>query len=295
MFRCQCSCPCSQVFKEHNTAWPRTEVVMTDKDMGEHRELAAAFPAATMQLCLFHTLRSFSRELTQEKMGVRAGLRDALLTVFNGMASARSEEFEQQCAALADLDIPAASQYFERHWLPIKEQWVSFFKSRHFTLGEQTNNRLESLNGKIKSVCSRYSSLDVFFADFFCVLRVLRGERSHASIIARVSKLTSLSPELTDDAECYRQLLTPYACQLVVEQLARRVLVTLPASGAPFMSSEGPLFVTDSSCDCAFRCTRRLPCRHMFAQRLCQPSALRLPTTGGWPAVRTSPSLRPTG
>ena len=89
---------------------------MTDKDMGERRELAAAFPAATMQLCLFHMLRSFSRELTQEKMGVKAGLRDALLTVFNGMASARSgEEFEQQCAALADLDIPAASQYFKRH------------------------------------------------------------------------------------------------------------------------------------------------------------------------------------
>ena len=33
------------------------------------------------------------------------------------------------------------------------------------------------------------------------------------------------------------------------------------------MSSEGPLFVTPTSCDCAFRSTHRLPCRHMFARR----------------------------
>ena len=157
------------MFKEHNKAWSNTEVVTTEKDMTERRVVAAAFPQANLHLCLFHTLRSFSREVTQETLGVWAGVRDALLAISNAMANARSEEvFEQQCALLEGMQ--AASRYFERNWLHI-EEWVACHKSCHFTLGEQTNNQLESLNGKIKSMCARYSSLDKFFKDLFCVLR----------------------------------------------------------------------------------------------------------------------------
>ena len=130
---------------------------MTDKDMAERTVFKAAFPSASLQLCLFHTLRSISREVTLEKMGIRVGQRDALLSVFNAMAVARSEQaFEDQCAALEGMNIPAALTYCIRNWLPIKLEWVQCFKSRCFTLGETTNNRLESLNGKIKSVCSRF-------------------------------------------------------------------------------------------------------------------------------------------
>ena len=51
----------TQAFKSHNDAWPRTKVSMTDKDMTERNVFSIAFPAATLQLCLFHTLCSFSR------------------------------------------------------------------------------------------------------------------------------------------------------------------------------------------------------------------------------------------
>ena len=154
--------------------------------------------------------------------------------------------------------------YFQRNWLPIKHEWVSCFKAKHFTLGEQTNNRLESLNGKIKSVCSRFASLDNFFSDFFCVLR---GERDHSSIIARVSKSTHEAANVTDDDRQYQALLTPHAFDLVLSQIARRETVHLPGDGVPVQSSEGPLTVTKSSCTCAFRCSFRLPCRHIFARR----------------------------
>ena len=242
---------------------------MTDKDLTERRVFAAAFPQAKLHLCLFHTLRSFSREVTQEKLGMRTGVPDSLLSIFNAMVNARSEEvFEQQCALLEEMQVPSASRYFERNWLLIKEEWVACHKSRHFTLGELTNNRLESLNGKIKSVCARYSSLDKFFTDFFCVLRVVRDERSHASVIARISRMAALAPALEEDAQLYRNILTPYACRAVVEQLAKSGTTTLSEHGASFMSSEGPLNVTDNSCNCAFQLTRRVPCRHIFARRL---------------------------
>ena len=68
---------------------------MTDKDMAERSGFSAAFPLASLQLCLFHTLRSFSREVTLEKMCIRVGHRDALLAIFNAMAVARSEQVER--------------------------------------------------------------------------------------------------------------------------------------------------------------------------------------------------------
>ena len=226
---------------------------------------AAAFPQAKLHLCLFHTLQSFSREVTQEKLGVR----DALPAIFNAMANARSEEvFEQQCALLEEMQVRSASRYFEHNWLHINEEWVACHKSRHFTLGEQTNNQLESLNGKIKYVCARYSSLDKFFTDFFCVQRVLRDERNHASVIALISRMASLAPDLEEEAQLYRNILTVYACRVVVEQLAKRAMITLPANRGPFMSSDSLLDVTGNSFKCAFRLTRRLPCRHIFTQRL---------------------------
>ena len=258
-----------QVFKGHNVTWAKTEVVITDKDMAERSVFSAAFPTASLQLCLFHTLRSISREVTTEKMGVRSGQRDVLLGIFNKMAYAATEAvFDEQCTLLAEMDVPAASAYFERNWLPIKKEWVSCYKGRCFNLGESTNNRLESLNGKIKSVCTRFASLYTFFQDFFSVLRVLRGERTHASVIARVSKLSTEVAIISGDDELYRSLTTAYAYSLIVGQIARRSNVKLPANGAPVISSEGQLLVTDSTCNCRFRVTHRLPCRHIFARRL---------------------------
>ncbi|KAK2138097.1 hypothetical protein NP493_8916g00000 [Ridgeia piscesae] len=116
---------------------PRTEVIVTDKDMCERSVFSVAFPEATLQLCLFYTLRSFSREVTLDKMGVPVGQRDALLHIFNAMAIARCEqEFEEQCALLEEMAIPTALTYFRRNWLPIKHEWEKCFKVRHFMLGE---------------------------------------------------------------------------------------------------------------------------------------------------------------
>ena len=120
---------------------------------------------------------------TIEKMGIRSGQRDGLLALFNEIATSRWEQqFEEQVSLLEDMNIRAASLHFRRSWSPIKCEWVRCFKTRHFTLGEETSNRLESFNSKIKSVRKKYSSLDSFFTDLFSVLRVLRGERDHAVI-----------------------------------------------------------------------------------------------------------------
>ena len=53
-------------FKIHNSLWKSTRVILTDRGFVEKAELL---------LCFFHTLQSFRREITCEKMGLCSGKR----------------------------------------------------------------------------------------------------------------------------------------------------------------------------------------------------------------------------
>ena len=93
-------------FKRLNASWQKTVVIMTDKDMTERSTLSEEFPDAALQLCLFHTLRSFKREFSMEKMGLRAGMRDTVLEILAGMALAKSPVvFGEKYAMLQDLQL----------------------------------------------------------------------------------------------------------------------------------------------------------------------------------------------
>lgn len=62
--------------------------------------------------------------------------------------------------------IDSAVSYFLENRDPIKKQWVTCSKDTAFNLGGANNNRLESVNSKIKSVCLRYGSLLQFLPNF---------------------------------------------------------------------------------------------------------------------------------
>ena len=56
-----------ETFKKNNLHWVNIRVVMADKDISEREILKGSFPQADILICLFHTLRSFRREITCEK------------------------------------------------------------------------------------------------------------------------------------------------------------------------------------------------------------------------------------
>ena len=96
-------------------------------------------------------------------------------------------------------------------------------KGANITAGECTNNRLESINAKIKRVCSEYASLSTFFEEFFAVLVCLRNERDHETLMAmakkRVTTFEADSPE-----EQFAKLLTPFSARYVQKQIVLRKL-----------------------------------------------------------------------
>lgn len=70
------------VFKKYNDT-SKTRCVMADKDLTERNIITEKLPNAYLLICLFHTLRSFRREITTEKMGITAAQRVTVLDLIS--------------------------------------------------------------------------------------------------------------------------------------------------------------------------------------------------------------------
>lgn len=59
----------------------QTRVIITDKDFTERAVLSKCFHKAQLQLCLFHTLQSFVREVTSAKMSFQPEQRTTIMEI----------------------------------------------------------------------------------------------------------------------------------------------------------------------------------------------------------------------
>ena len=121
------------------------------------------FPNAHLQLCLFHVLRTMRREIHVEKMHIRLEQKNLCLELIQKLAYSSSEEmYSQNLEQLKQTGIRPVIDYICHSWDPIKDQWVIGLKqSCHYN--NNTNNRLESINQKLKQVIIRFSNLKQFF------------------------------------------------------------------------------------------------------------------------------------
>ena len=127
-------------FKERNPKWTDVKTVITDKDMTERAVFKNCLPSVNLQICLYHTLRTFSREVTTEKMNVCSTDRAAALKLLEGLAyahnqndyDAKYEEFQSKVAL-------SIKKYYDTNWHLIKNQWVKGLKTFH--VKNDTTNR----------------------------------------------------------------------------------------------------------------------------------------------------------
>ena len=260
------------IFKKNNPSWENVRVILTDKDMIERNVLSKAMPQANLQLCLFHVLRSFRREITPEKLGISISQKTRALELLQKIAYCKSLEeynvlYERLCEDFPD----SIKSYYIKNWHSIKTEWVEGLK-KGVNLGNRTNNRIESINDKIKSVVTHHSTLHEFSEKLIIAINSLRVERDHR--IADMFQKKPVSTLQPDSAEYkYQQLLTPYAYEYVLKQLSQRSRVCLYESEEDneliwkCVTSEGSVVVKLNSCSCSFYRCMVLPCRHILKLR----------------------------
>lgn len=106
------------------------------------------------------------------------------------------------------IKLPAAvMKYFLKNWEPIKHERVKCFTKYTDIFYNFTNNRLESLNAKLKSVISVYSTFNEFINKLFILIKMKRVEKQneYSKMILKVPK------ELSDVNKVFYKHLTAYA------------------------------------------------------------------------------------
>ena len=84
-----------ETFRSHNCNWIQMKVVISDKDFTERMVLKKDFPAASLIICLFHTLRTLRREVTCDKLGILPGDHDHALELLIKVAySSSTQEYD---------------------------------------------------------------------------------------------------------------------------------------------------------------------------------------------------------
>lgn len=193
------------------------EVIMSD--LTERNAFKNCFLDGPLNICLYHTLRWFHREIICEKLGITSAERLRCLELVSKLAYAKShKEFDTHWAEIKATKRNSVIKYLKLNWLPIKHQWVACFEDEALNLEENTNNRLESTFSKIKSICSKYASLLQFFPEFFSVLRTLQYKRNHHYLMVSARKLVE-NQHRDPSVQQYAQHLTPYGFQFVHTQM----------------------------------------------------------------------------
>ena len=114
-----------QKFKEENSRWEDVQTVMTDKDMNERGVFKSEMPQICLEICLFHVLRTFGREITAEKMGITVGERATALELVQDIAYTYNEDdYLRKYSALCEAVPVIVKTYYDRNWHNIRCEWV---------------------------------------------------------------------------------------------------------------------------------------------------------------------------
>ena len=183
------------IFKKHNKDWSKTLTIMTDKDFSERNIFLQEFPQANLLICLYHVLRTFRREITSDKMGITAAERLHVLDILQRMSYATKEEtYFGAYKELQQTGLKTVLDYFNDNWHQIRNEWVCGLKDHNLMFQNHTNNRVESINQKLKSVISKFARLPQFCCE---LLKVSHRTRPQSYYTLSESSFTAISKRIS--------------------------------------------------------------------------------------------------
>ena len=84
------------IFKRHNPAWNKIQTVLSDKDFTERAVYKQHYPQVSLQLCLFHVLRTMKREVSTQKMSITLEQKNFALEIIQKLAyAANIDEYKK--------------------------------------------------------------------------------------------------------------------------------------------------------------------------------------------------------
>ena len=200
-------------FKNRNQWWSDVRTVITDKDMTERSVFKSCVPSVNLQICLYHILRTFSREVTMDKMKITSSERSCALGHLEKLAYAHSKtDYDEKYLEFTTGVPGTVVAYYNSNWHHISTEWVKGLKNYH--LKNDTTNRVESFFSKLKTFFSPRSSLKDTLSGLFSCIEAMRTERRYKQVrcLNKVKVAFAESP-LSGHESKYKEVLTSYAFQ----------------------------------------------------------------------------------
>lgn len=197
------------IFQSFNPGWKNTKVILGDKDFADRGIYAEKYPNAILQICLYHVLVTFNREVTTTKRNITTQQRVKALEILQRLAYAESNEsYESIYSELLELKLEEVIAYYNKNWHNIRDEWTQFGRNAYANFLNSTNNRTESINQKFKIVSNRHANLLSFFENIFTTVSVLASERN-----IRAVKMTMRVPRRRFSDDCLaKYFLTKLNC-----------------------------------------------------------------------------------
>ncbi|XP_014678906.1 PREDICTED: putative protein FAR1-RELATED SEQUENCE 10 [Priapulus caudatus] len=259
-----------RTFKSQNDNSNKIKCIMADKDMTERQVMINELPDAHLLICLFHTMRSFRREISTEKMGITQDQRIAVLEIVQKLVYSKDEEdYQRHYMSLLRCELAVVIEYYNKNWHELRGQWVEGLKNDHCHFMNRTNNRLEAINQKLKSVITKSSSIVIFWQDLMKCVNSLQIERKHRAIQLQ-TKVPVFKYANGSYQQRYQNHLTPFAFGHMSKQfeLSERLTIIENEQGSyDATSATSKTVCYENTCQCSFFKAMCLPCRHIMACR----------------------------
>lgn len=257
-------------FKSLNPNHILIKVILADKHFAGRKAYTESFPQAILQICIFHVIQAWKRELKTGPMEINAAQKKDALSIMERMVYAPTEE--QYMAAYGELRFPRVKEYFDKNWhlLNIRKQWAAHYTQNFQNYLNRTTNRIESLNQKLKTVITPYAALNTFMRETIQCIESLNAERDHRTICSIQREPIDVVNE-TETEFKFRNILTNFAYIALRDEKMKSGTVIYTgqtADGTLVLKSSEMASVTHltmaNSCTCAFYKSMSLPCRHIF-------------------------------
>lgn len=171
------------IFKKFNKDWYKATVIIGDKDFADRAVYCEKFPQAVLQICLYHVLTKFHREISTTKREISSTQRVAALEVIQRIVYSQSDDvYQSTYQELCDLKLDLVTKYFDDNWHSIKEEWTLHGRNGYANCMNGTNNRSERLNRTLKQIGNRHANLLTFFENVTTSVAVLASEKDIAAI-----------------------------------------------------------------------------------------------------------------
>uniref|UniRef100_A0A8C4TWL8 Zinc finger SWIM-type containing 1 n=1 Tax=Falco tinnunculus TaxID=100819 RepID=A0A8C4TWL8_FALTI len=259
-------------FRAFNPAWAETQLLLMGPGLPQPSVLAQAFPAAEVQLSIFHLCKDLQQQI--QRLALEGCTEHLILAALGDTMHAATESSRRKMhALLRDLMTPDLLSQLHVHWLLDDEIWA-MHKER--TWGQSSNyfKDLEIVTQGLSQIFSSGLSLESCITSLAQYYQKCVSKSAPNAVICSAPHPDHSCQRKTDEhiEQSLRDICTEPAARLCLSEFAVvQKSVQLIGTGEDALSVQ---VLEDahrvdlkglSSCTCHFNQVFQLPCRHILA------------------------------